>query len=166
MIDFQDWPAPEQPGQKLYVAAGTLDSKPVLQAAGWLVVDVRTLPNHSDAARAESLRCWLEGLRVGSIESNNALLKVLELEAKTLGVLNTKTASDSSKTKTQELDPLEALNFKSARAFKGTYLEGAENAAGKRAGRPRGTTDSAPRKRPGGLQVVPDEPPTSPDVVL
>jgi hypothetical protein len=164
MMNLLEWPKAASAGQCLYIAE-QLDEATLLSlvAKGWVVIDVRTMPNSTDADRAASLRCWLEGLRVGTITVSKDRYKFVELEARTLGVLNTKTASDGKRNQEQELDPLEALNFKSARAFKGTYLDGAAGkTSGRPAGRPRSVlkpgANSPARGKPNVLSVVPDEP--------
>jgi|TARA_Y100000310_G_C20488724_1_gene718070 hypothetical protein len=57
---------------------------------GWCVCDVRRLPNQTDADRAESLKCLLEGIRVGSITPDKDKMRWMELEAKVYGLLTGK----------------------------------------------------------------------------
>lgn len=61
---------------------------------GWDVIDVRTMPNVSDADRAEGVKAFLEGVRVGSIEPDKDQLKYLELEARICGLLSNKNRAD------------------------------------------------------------------------
>ena len=95
---WREWPgapAEERP-KALYVCEtlpdvvlGWMQSK-----QGWLVVDVRTMPNRSDADRAEGVKAFLEGVRVGSIEPDKDQLRYLELEARICGLLSGKNRAD------------------------------------------------------------------------
>jgi|TARA_R110002012_G_scaffold58368_1_gene151444 hypothetical protein len=95
---WRSWPeAPEDERPKaLYVSEnlpeivrGWLGSK-----QGWDIIDVRTMPNKSDADRAEGVKAFLEGVRVGSIEPGKDQLRYLELEAKICGLLSNKSRAD------------------------------------------------------------------------
>tara|TARA_R110000824_G_scaffold7533_4_gene34223 strand:+ start:2452 stop:2838 length:387 start_codon:yes stop_codon:yes gene_type:complete len=95
---WRKWPeAPEEERPKaLYVnevlpdiVLGWLRSK-----RGWNVLDVRTMPNQSDGDRAEGVKSFLEGVRVGSIEPEKDQLKYLELEARICGLLSNKNRAD------------------------------------------------------------------------
>lgn len=140
-----NWPAPKQVGQPLYIAASLLpDELNGLIGLGWDVVDVRTLPEDSDASRAEALKCWLAGLRSGTIEVDKSRREFIELEAKSLGLLTTKSVSDKKRnSQVEETDLNEILNFKSALAFRGTYQKQPEDILPKRKpGRPTGAMGS------------------------
>jgi len=95
---WRKWPtAPDEERPKaLYVyevlpdvVQGWLQSR-----QGWKVIDVRTMPNGSDADRAEGVKAFLEGVRIGSIEPDKDQLKYLELEARICGLLSNKTRAD------------------------------------------------------------------------
>jgi len=82
-----------------------------LESLGWQVIDIRTLPSDTDADRADSVKACLEGVRMGSIYPEQSLLKFLELEARTIGLLATKTVSMvETKRKSRKLEDL--LDFK------------------------------------------------------
>lgn len=118
---WPDVPAHERP-KKLFVE----QSIPVVDAAvfeskGWTIIDVRMLPNSSDADRAETVKALLEGIRVGTIEPDPKRLKFLELEAAVYGLKNSKGASTAKKDETDTDDIEKLLNFRSPRAFRGTW---------------------------------------------
>ena len=66
------------------------DYRMALLTRGWQVCDIRTLPNRTDADRAESLKSLLEGIRVGSIAPDKDKMRWMELEAKVYGLLTGK----------------------------------------------------------------------------
>jgi len=83
------WPSvPEEQRPKKLFHAGlvTPEVDVVLIAKGWLPVDVRLLPNRTDVDRAESLKDWLEGVRLGTIEPDPKAAKFVELEARVYGL--------------------------------------------------------------------------------
>jgi hypothetical protein len=109
---WRNWPpAPEDERPKsLYVA----ESLPAVVTdwlsaeRGWRVVDVRALPNRSDADRAEGVKAYLEGVRVGSIEASKEHLRYIELEARICGLLSNKARADDM-VPTVEGDTLEDI---------------------------------------------------------
>lgn len=58
---------------------------------GWQTIDVRVLPNKSDNDKATTLKAWLEGVRQGSIILDKDIIKLIELEARTYGLVGQKT---------------------------------------------------------------------------
>lgn len=95
---WRRWPAaPEADRPKsLYV---TENLPPIaegwlLDSRGWQVIDVRLMANATDADRAEGVKAYLEGIRVGSIEPQLDQLRYLELEAKICGLLSNKSRAD------------------------------------------------------------------------
>ena len=88
-VDFSTWPeasAKERP-KALYVNESlTGDVASLLRVRGWNPVDVRLLPNTSDADRAEAVKCTLEGVRIGTIQADKERLRHLELEARIYGL--------------------------------------------------------------------------------
>lgn len=95
---WRKWPAasPEERPKSLYVAETLPDAAVdwLLDSQGWRVVDVRVMPNATDADRAEGVKSFLEGVRVGSIEPQLDQLRYLELEAKICGLLSNKSRAD------------------------------------------------------------------------
>ena len=95
---WRSWPvAPEDERPKsLYIAEGLPDVvvRWLREQRGWRVVDVRAMPNRSDAERAEGGKAFLEGVRVGSIEPVKELLRYVELEARICGLLSNKQRAD------------------------------------------------------------------------
>ena len=84
---------------------------------GWRVCDTRTLPNRSDADRAEGLKAVLEGIRVGSITPDKEKLRWAELEAKVYGLLTgkDKLADKAPKVNQEVLDNLLDFGEKKAK---------------------------------------------------
>lgn len=95
---WRSWPvAPEDERPKsLYIAEVLPDVvvRWLREQRGWRVVDVRAMPNRSDADRAEGVKAYLEGVRVGSIEPVKELLRYVELEARICGLLSNKQRAD------------------------------------------------------------------------
>ena len=92
------WPeAPEDERPKsLYVSESLPDIVHtwLRSKRGWAVIDVRTMANKSDGDRAEGVKAFLEGVRVGSIEPGKDQLRYLELEARICGLLSNKNRAD------------------------------------------------------------------------
>ncbi len=98
MINFKDWPTvPDDLRFKILPHAGlvTNEDRKALTSKGWEIQDVRVLPSRSDAERAEALKQWLEGIRLGSIEPNVQVSKFIELEARIYGLSTGKGPSDT-----------------------------------------------------------------------
>lgn len=118
---WRNWPpAPEDERPKaLYVSELLPDVVGEwLAGQGWLVLDVRLLPNRSDGDRAEAVKAYLEGVRVGSIEPGKDRLRYLELEAKICGLLSNKSRADDSMPTVTEETLEKVLDFNSVRAGK------------------------------------------------
>jgi hypothetical protein len=88
-----------------------------------MIVDIRLMPNRTDADRAESVKAALEGVRVGSIKCDPRKLKFYELEARVYGLHNTKQASDKVKDKLleEEVDPQKLFSDFDRGNFRGTW---------------------------------------------
>ena len=95
---WRSWPgAPEEERPKalyVYEALPDIVCSWLKNKQGWDVVDVRVMPNQSDADRAEGVKAFLEGVRVGSIEPDKDQLRYLELEARICGLLSNKNRAD------------------------------------------------------------------------
>ena len=95
---WRTWPiAPEDERPKaLYVCENLPEvvTDWLTDTRGWRIVDVRVLPNKSDADRAEGVKAYLEGVRVGSIEPGKEQLRYLELEARICGLLSNRSRAD------------------------------------------------------------------------
>jgi hypothetical protein len=94
-LDVSNWPiVPEkEQGQHVIYHAGLEgDAAERLAQAGWEIVDVRLLPSNTDAKRAEALKCWLVGIRMGTIEPEPKIVKFVDLEARYLGLYGAKGA--------------------------------------------------------------------------
>ncbi len=97
-LDFSNWPVvpQEQRPKKLYYL-GQLDGDQgaALIAAGWDPIDVRLLPQTTDDEQVAAIKAWLQGLRLGSIESKAGQVKFAELEGKLYGALSARKVADS-----------------------------------------------------------------------
>ena len=109
-------PVDEQP-KALYVSDGLppkvaswLESR-----QGWSIVDVRTMPNQTDGDRAEAVKAFLEGVRIGSIEPGKGQLRYIELESKICGLLSNKQRADDYKPTLDEETLDKVLDFSSVR---------------------------------------------------
>tara|TARA_Y100000034_G_C6654825_1_gene286783 strand:- start:187 stop:564 length:378 start_codon:yes stop_codon:yes gene_type:complete len=89
----------------------------ILYERGWRVRDTRTLPNQTDADRAEGLKAVLEGIRVGSIIPEKEKMRWAELEAKVYGLLTgkDKLADKTPKIQQEVLDNLLDFGDKKAK---------------------------------------------------
>ena len=91
---------PEAPAEERPKALYVYETLPEIVSAwlkskqGWDVLDVRVMPNQSDADRAEGVKAFLEGVRVGSIEPGKEQLRYLELEARICGLLSNRSRAD------------------------------------------------------------------------
>lgn len=116
--DWADWPqVPEEDRPKsLYV--NTLIRGPQrreIEQKGWKLVDVRLMPNETDADRAESIKAWLEGVRIGSIQADSAVIKLIELTARAYGLIGNKVVSGVQAEASMDLNVDDLLNFQSRR---------------------------------------------------
>lgn len=89
----------------------------IMYERGWMVRDTRTLPNKTDADRAECLKAVLEGIRVGSIIPEKEKMRWAELEAKVYGLLTgkDKLADKTPKIQQEVLDNLLDFGDKKAK---------------------------------------------------
>ena len=97
--------------------------KDTLKARGWEPVDVRLLPNITDADKAHRVKSLLEGASLGSIELSKDRLKYVELEAKIVGLIGTKEVGGETSDKLDKAG-LEALFPFATSAPKSTKLKG------------------------------------------
>lgn len=122
-MDTVTWPeAPEEDRPKpLYIReALTVVEVEQLETKGWEVVDVRTMPNKTDADRWASVKATLEGVRAGSITGLTKLdVETLKLEAASVGPKMGNPAQIQTKLEKSDLDLV--LSFQSRRAFAGTF---------------------------------------------
>lgn len=128
-IKVENWPEVPRKRRplKLFVSENVPEmDTDALRSIGWEIVDVRLLPQDSDALRADALKAQLEGIRQGSIMPDPKKLKFLELEARVYGLHNTKQASERKGDGAEgELDASQLLDgISSVRAFKGTWQGG------------------------------------------
>lgn len=100
--DFLRWPiVPDEDRPKKLFHMGLLDAEltdgssliDYLRERGWEPVDVRLMANRTDADRAEAIKGYLEGIRVGSIEADPKSAKFLEHELRVYGMAQGKTPS-------------------------------------------------------------------------
>src|SRR3990167_97028 len=101
-MNWDEWPeAPVEDRPKKLPHAGGIPSWDYekLLSKGWAALDVRLMPNETDAQRAEAVKSWLEGVRMGVIEADAKLLKFIELECKVYGLSAGKTPAEDNKKK-------------------------------------------------------------------
>lgn len=111
---FDTWPeAPSSERPKSLFVSESLSSDlvSVLESRGWLVIDVRTLPNQTDGDRAQALKYNLEGIRQGTIRADKEKLRWLELEAKVYGLLTGKDKIKDDKPKIDQTVLEDLLDF-------------------------------------------------------
>ena len=67
------------------------------------------MPNKSDGDKAECVKAYLEGVRLGTIKADNARLRHMELEAKIYGLVGTKEAATDKEEDSLAEDDLDSL---------------------------------------------------------
>ena len=98
VMNWDEWPEvpleqrPKRLPHNLSIGPEDLQA---LSEKGWAPVDVRLLPNGSDAERAEGLKSYFEGLRLGTIQVKQAIARYVEVEARVLGLTSGKKPSES-----------------------------------------------------------------------
>ena len=93
---FKNWPH-VQAKELYHVGDLEIHELGYLEKRGWIVIDIRVLPNESDGDRATCLKNHLEGIRMGTIMPVKEGLRHLELEAKIYGLISTKIRPDEVK---------------------------------------------------------------------
>lgn len=68
-----------------------------LEAKGYTMVDLRLLPSDTMAERAAAILHFFEGVRLGTIEADARLAKVVEIEARACGLQTGKNRPDEAK---------------------------------------------------------------------
>ena len=89
VTDWAAWPeaaADQRPKRLPHTGAIGKDAVEILRAKGWDPIDVRVMPNASDAERGTALKATLEGIRLGTIDVDHKMHKFLLLEAQALGL--------------------------------------------------------------------------------
>jgi len=116
---WRRWPgAPEDERPKALYVSDVLPEKVsswLEEQQGWLIVDVRTMPNKTDGDRADAVKAFLEGVRVGSIEPGKEQLRYIELESKICGLLSNKQRADDYRPALDEETLDKVLDFSSVR---------------------------------------------------
>jgi len=159
-VDFIGWPeAPEDERPKKLPVDFALEKKDAaaLIAKGWEPIDVRVLPNKTDGDRAEAVKAYLEGARLGTITLTAPQIRHLELEAKIYGLLSVRNSATLNVEK-PESDALDALlSFSSPRAAPAAVqkiVTSPEQVKQPRKnGRPKGSKDKRPRSL-GGVALL------------
>ena len=108
-IDFMSWPCVPEAlrGKPLYHAGLDNAEEAALVMGGWKPIDVRLLPSGSDEDRAQAVKAWLEGVRLGSIVPARGVTKFVELEARIYGLLEAKKRlSDTAPMDGEDVDKL------------------------------------------------------------
>ena len=86
-----------------------------LTRQGYQLVDVRILPNRTDHDRAELVKAYLDGVRMGTLEADAELLSYLRLESQIYGLVGSKdfghAASKEKKGKLEDEDLGTILGF-------------------------------------------------------
>jgi hypothetical protein len=88
-VDFSSWPVlPLELRPKKLFHCGEMDgeTREALEGAGWKVIDIRTLPEGTDDEKVEAIKCWLQGVRLGSIQPGRGDVRFSELEARVYGL--------------------------------------------------------------------------------
>ena len=117
-VEWHTWPdVPEKQRPKRLPHAGAIDKDAVeiLRTKGWEPIDVRLLPNASDAERGSALKATLEGIRFGTIACEASMQKFLDLEARSLGLTSNRAPADDK--------PQEDVDKSSLRSIFGEIVE-------------------------------------------
>lgn len=137
---WEDWPnVPETQKDKRLPHVGEIDESgaAVLSSKGWNPIDVRIMPSANDHDKAEQVKAWLEGVRLGVIEPDPKILKFVELEARTYGLLNSKGPSEKKPKKSlkdkKALEDILGIGIGEPKEVLGLHERGS-------GGRPKGST--------------------------
>ena len=82
-----------------------------MQALGWTPVDLRLEDNGTDGDRANVLKEYFLGVRLGTIDPDPKLLRFLDLEARTYGLSRGKVISKKESTLIDDPVVDDVLNF-------------------------------------------------------
>lgn len=111
-FDVESWPiVPDGAGSRRRFYTNlplSMEQTLALQNRGWDVIDVRLLPEDTDAERQTCVRAWLWGLNNGTISPPNPkIYDILDLKAKACGLVGNKEASqDVGKVNKDDLQQL------------------------------------------------------------
>lgn len=109
LLSYPDVPVEQRP-KALYIADPLSEEcREHLRAKGWEPTDVRLLPNRTDGDRAEAVKAYLEGARIGSLTLTKDQRASIELEAKICGLLNNKGIADDQSSRHIESNTLDIL---------------------------------------------------------
>lgn len=108
-VNWFEWPSvpKEQRPKKLYhnqkIGEEELE---YLEKNGWQPVDVRLLPSDSDADRANALKAYFLGLRLGTVKLQQSVARYVEVEARVLGLTSGKgpPKEDEKKNKYEDME--------------------------------------------------------------
>ena len=92
-FDFSDWPvvpADMRPKALYHMSNLGQEMNAALKEGGWSPVDVRLLPERTDDEKIQAIKCWLTGVRLGSIQPHRGGIHFTELEARIYGLLANK----------------------------------------------------------------------------
>ena len=85
--------------------------------SGWKPVDIRLMPNETDGDRAEAVKAYLEGIRLGTIDPDPKILKFLELEARIYGLSSGKSVAAVKPVELDGSDLAKVLDFGKTRPW-------------------------------------------------
>jgi len=91
-INWESWPVLDQASRpkKLYYCSEMAEEwSTALKEAGWIPIDIRTLPERDDDEKIEAIKAYLQGIRLGSIAAPTRGY-FSELEARVYGLLSNK----------------------------------------------------------------------------
>lgn len=93
MLDIiQNWPVNDSDEVKTVYHQGMLSREDVehLSSIGWEVDDLRQRKSDSDGDRGTKVKDFLEGVRMGTIAVDTAVLRSVEIECKIYGLTTSK----------------------------------------------------------------------------
>ena len=118
MLDIiQNWPVNDSDEVKTVYHQGMLGKEEVqhLSSIGWEVDDLRQRKSDSDGDRGTKVKDFLEGVRMGTIAVDTAVLRSVEIECKIYGLTSTKqiNSDDGKNLSKKSIDDLLSFGLRS-----------------------------------------------------
>ena len=109
LLNLPEVPISDRPKKLPYGENLPLADFKTLKDKGWSPYDVRLMANQTDGDRAEAVKSFLEGVRLGTISADAGLLRFIELEAKVYGLLTGRQAGTKSQDEINDSQALESI---------------------------------------------------------
>ena len=143
LLKWSTWPIvpdEQRPKELPFSCEMSEGDRKLLEERGWKPLDVRLLPNEGDGERASSVKYWLEGMRLGTVDCSASVAKYVEIEARIYGLTSGRGPEEEVKKKGYEdldFDELLVIGGVTGHATDEKQLTSPPNPAGRPPGIPR-----------------------------